>query len=494
MMDAKTLRIRLGQRFGIGFDGLTIPDEYVRLIREYKVGNVILFKRNVGSYEQLRKLCADLTALVRQETGLDPFIMIDEECGSVSRLAHIGVPTPCAMAIGATGDPQNAYSIGRIAGEELRAVGINLDLAPVLDCFTNPDNTVCGNRCFASDPEKVSRFGIAYIHGLQEAGVIACGKHFPGHGDTAVDSHLSLPTVNKPLEVMEKNELVPFSAAIEAGVESIMSAHVVFPAIEPNAPGTVSRQVLTGLLREKMGFDGLILSDGMEMKAVYDLYGIPGGSLRALNAGVDIALICHSAEEAEKTMNRLEKAYEDGDLAEKNVIDHYQRILKYKSKLAAGDVREPAFATEAQFAEAQRIMEASISLLNAPDGQHLPRIAADTAVFGTRGRRNSLANDENALHAASMVAEALGARYIEELPAEFPPTALVLMDPSPDVQRVKEMAERLLAAGTKVNAVSLFTPRCLDLLPDNVWKIAAWQYDELALRALIQWIREHVSA
>ena len=185
----------------------------------------------------------------------------------------------------ATGKTENAYQIGSIIGQELRAAGFNLNLAPVLDVCTKPDSAN-GNRIFSAQPEEVAAFGRAYIQGLAHEGILATGKHFPGHGDTNVDSHFSLPVVQKDRETIEQTELVSFKAAIDSGIHAIMSAHVVYPSLDPACvPATVSRPILTGLLREQLGFKGLLLSDGMEMKAVMDLYGIEDAVWRALCAG-----------------------------------------------------------------------------------------------------------------------------------------------------------------------------------------------------------------
>ena len=280
------LKLLLGQCLSVGFDGPVIPEEYEQLIREYKIGNVLLFKRNVKSYEQLKKLCDSLNALILRETGHPPFIMTDEECGSVSRIAHIAAPTPCAMACGQTGDPHNAFILGQIAGQELRAAGINMGMGPVLDCYSNPNNAVIGNRSFGRDPAQVTQYGLEFMRGLQSAGVFPCAKHFPGHGDTAVDSHLALPLIDKPEEALWQTELFPFVQAAENGIESFMTAHVVVPALDPSRlPATLSGPIMTGLLRQKMGYQGILFSDGMEMKAVMDLYGIEEATCRALAAG-----------------------------------------------------------------------------------------------------------------------------------------------------------------------------------------------------------------
>ena len=490
-MNPEELRLRLGQRICVGFAGYEFTDEERKLIREYKIGNIILFKRNIKSREQLKSLCDDARKMILEETGIQPFIMIDEECGGVSRLAHITVPTPCAMAIGATGDPENAKKIARNVGEELRAVGINFDLAPVLDCFTNPNNTVCGNRCFAVSPDEVSSYGLAYIQGLHDAGVMACGKHFPGHGDTDVDSHLALPVVNKRMSEMEKTELVPFKEAIKYGIDAIMSTHVVFPAVERGTPATVSRRVMTGLLREKMGFKGLILSDSMDMKAVKDLYGIPEGTLRALRAGVDIVLICYTVADGSEAIKYIEKAYEDGQLDPEEISKHFQHIVNRKAGITEDDNLIHPFGTLEQADSAREIMKISISLINAPGGKRLPEIDSETVVFGTKGRRNTLANDENTYIAAREFAKALGARYIEKELQGTPKTAVVFLDNQPDADGVIDQTKELSRKGTEVIAVSLFTPRCLDQLPDSIWKVAAWQYDRLAVEALIDRVNEH---
>ena len=258
-----------------------------------------------------------LHCLIRMETGLPPMILLDEEGGTVSRLGELGSVSPSAMAQGATGDPENAFRVGRMIGQELRAVGVNFNCAPILDCNTNPKNPVIGVRSFGGDPEKVADFGAAYARGLREAGVIACGKHFPGHGDTETDSHLGLPVVNKSLEEIERVELVSFRRAIEEKIDALMTAHVVFPALEPERiPSTVSRKVMTGLLREKMGFEGLIVTDCMEMDAIKRQFGSARGALMALQAGVDMTLICHTETFQREAAELIVEAMQDGRLSD----------------------------------------------------------------------------------------------------------------------------------------------------------------------------------
>ncbi len=284
---------KVGQRFVAGFHGTTVPDDFVELVKKYKVGNVILFKRNVESAEQLKKLCDDLQELIMKETGLPAFITIDQEGGAVTRLPEECAIVPCAMAMASTGNVENAYQSGVITGKELNAIGVNFDLAPVMDTNSNANNPVIGVRSFGDQPETVANYGTAMIRGL-EGYVISCAKHFPGHGDTAVDSHLGLPTVDKSMAELEACELVPFKAAIDAGVSAIMTTHILFPQIETTGvPATMSKTIMQGVLRGKLGFKGLIISDCMMMQAIATYYGTVPGALAAVNAGVDLICICH---------------------------------------------------------------------------------------------------------------------------------------------------------------------------------------------------------
>lgn len=497
-MNGSEFRKTLGQRLSVGFDGFTVPDEFAQLVREYKVGNVILFRRNIQSRDQLRRLCADLTELILRETGLPPFIMLDEECGSVSRLAHIGTPTPSAMAIGATGDPSNAHAVGRMIGEELRAVGVNFNLAPVLDVNTNPLNPVIGIRSFGGAPEQVAAMGVAYARGLQEAGVIACGKHFPGHGDTAVDSHIGLPLVEKSADEVRRLELVSFRAAIAAGIDAIMSAHVIFPALEPDrVPSTVSRQVLTGLLREELGFKGLIISDGMEMRAVMDMFGIENASCRALNAGVDVALICHSAQQASDTMDYIECAVAAGtfDLAQNDAS--FARIAAVKARMDTSFGDPAVFGSEDHKAQSRAILRSAIRVLHAPDGQPLPGMA-NALFFGAPNQQASQASDAEELDAARECAVRLGGTYVSDALArrdELLATAkgmravLLLSHNAANLADLIALGNALAEAGAAVTAVAMTTPYCLDAVSDRAWKLAVYQYDMMGIIALTDVLR-----
>ena len=488
-MDEEKTRL-LGQCLAVGFDGFHIPEEYRALVRRCKIGNVLLFRRNVESFAQLKALCAELNALILQETGCPPFILAGEEGGSVSRLGHIAGATPCPMAIGATGEKENAYLIGRWIGQSLRAVGINVDTAPVLDCFSNPDNTVIGTRSFGETPQKAADFGLAFMKGLQSAGVMACGKHFPGHGDTAVDSHLALPLIDKPEEALWQTELFPFVQAAENGIESFMTAHVLVPALDPSRlPATLSGPIMTGLLRQKMGYQGILFSDGMEMKAVMDLYGIEEATCRALAAGCDIALICHSASQAKSTMEYLDRAVSEGRLSLRDVRDRCRRIALWKQKLLPPQGTQADFSSPQRQRDCLRVMVQSLRLLHAPKGKPLPPLGKRTLFLGPPARPASIASDGAPLNGPHWLAQALGGvdggLTGEGSAWDEIDSAVGLLSPHPGLPAVQQALGCLAQRGVPTAAVSLYTVKCLDNLPESVWKICAWQYDTLALQALL---------
>ena len=487
------MRFKIGQRLVVGFDGLEVPPEYVELVKRYKVGNTLLFRRNLKSYEQLKALCASLRELIVRETGIEPFIMIDEECGGVSRLAGIAAETPCALGIGATGDPENAYRIGKVIGQELRAVGINFNLAPVMDCLTNPDSAL-GNRAFADTPEKVAEYGTAYMRGVQETGVFACAKHFFGLGDSATDSHLGLPVLNKTAEEIENCELVSFRAAIDAGIKGVTSAHLVCPAFEPERiPGTVSRKIMTGLLREKLGFRGISLTDGMEMNAVMDLYGIEEGTRRALAAGVDMALICHSEEQAAAACEHIYKAIENGQMDRDEIDARFAHITDMKKSLPLPSGDKIEFGNVVQKALAESIMREAVNVVSAPQGQPLPALDESTVFLGVPAKAASFASDEVPLDAAARCAEAFHGKRIgldEDVPAGTK-SAVVFLNRHPDNDQAVAAAERLARAGIRTIAVCMNVPIVSGGLSSAVWQVRAWQYDKIALGAVIDLLRKN---
>lgn len=345
--DFTSLMHQIGQRMMVGFDGPELDDKVIDLIRKYKIGNVILFAWNITGKEQLARLCRQIQELVLQETGKPAWIAIDQEGGAVSRLPADTTRVPGAMAIAATGNPENARAAGRITGEELRALGVNFNLAPVLDVNVSDANPVIGVRSYGDRPETVIRYALEMMNGLHEGGVLSCGKHFPGHGDTSVDSHLALPTVDKSLEQLRATELAPFKAAVDAGIPAIMTSHIMFPQLDPQYPATMSRRILTDLLRQEMGFEGLVLTDCMEMKAIQHSFGTVKGALHAVKAGVDLVLVSHTAATAEAVALAIREAVESGDIDRGEWEQSLAKQADWKARFLGGAVTEPGQAGSA---------------------------------------------------------------------------------------------------------------------------------------------------
>ncbi|HLO01535.1 MAG TPA: beta-N-acetylhexosaminidase [Symbiobacteriaceae bacterium] len=330
-----SLSSRAGELVMIGFPGTELDRSFATQIKEDGIGGVILFTRNVVDGAQLRSMTEALQALVPAELPL--LISIDQEGGIVSRIAPAaGTAFPGNMALGATGSAELTEAAARAVGEELRALGINFNLAPVLDVNNNPRNPVIGVRSFGEDPALVAALGNAAVRGYQRAGVLACGKHFPGHGDTAVDSHLAFSAVPHGKERLEAVELVPFKAAIEEGIAAIMTAHVGFPAYEPEEgrPATLSHAVLTGLLREELGYDGLVITDCMEMKAIADGVGTVPAAVEAIKAGADIVLISHTQETQRAAVKAIAAAIESGEIPAERAEAALNRVTKARKQVA----------------------------------------------------------------------------------------------------------------------------------------------------------------
>lgn len=281
---------RAGQRLVIGFAGPAVDDGLRALVREIRPGGFCLFRRNVVDPAQVRELNRELATLGDPA----PLRTVDQEGGRVQRVREPATPWPPMRSLGARS--KHVAAVSTAMATELRAMGFDLNFAPVADVDSNPDNPVIGDRSFGNDPDEVAERVVAFALAHQAAGVMACAKHFPGHGDTSVDSHLDLPTVTRSEASLRATELVPFARAVSAGVASVMSSHVVFPALDRELPATLSPVVIPKLLRGELGFDGVVFSDDMEMKAVADRWPVPDQVELGSRAGVDVFLVCEHAD------------------------------------------------------------------------------------------------------------------------------------------------------------------------------------------------------
>lgn len=335
-----TLEEQIGQLLVVGFWGTTPSPEVIDLIRNYHIGGIILFSRNVQDAQQVLELTHRLQMIaIRARHRAPLLIAIDQENGMVQRLGRGTTLFPGNMALGAIGSEQVVYNVAQATGRELKALGINMNLAPVVDVNNNPANPVIGVRSFGEDPHQVARLAAAAVKGYRAAGVISDLKHFPGHGDTAVDSHLALPTISSTLEQLEAIELVPFKSGIEAGADSVMIAHISFPALthQEALPATVSPALVRGLLREKLGFDGVIISDCMEMNAVAETIGTERAAVMALQAGVDLVLVSHTYARQLGSIEAIQLALQAGDLPPEVVHRAAERVLRLKDRFLSWD-------------------------------------------------------------------------------------------------------------------------------------------------------------
>lgn len=324
-----TSREKIGQLFMVGFMGTTVTSELASFIKEYKPGGVILFSRNLESVEQIVELTNDLQRCSPQSPLL---ISIDQEGGRVSRLPKgFTIFPPCEL-IGRCNSGELAYAVAATTAKELRAVGINMNMAPVLDVNSNPDNPVIGDRAFGSISDVVSEMALVTAAGLQDNKVVACGKHFPGHGDTNADSHKELPVVEASRERLETVELPPFRRAAAAGIETMMTAHVLYKALDDRLPATLSPDIITHLLREQMQYDGVVLTDDLEMHAIVDHYGPGDAAVRAFLAGCDVLLICKDRDREIAAFESVEKAVASGTIATKRLDQSVTRIQGVKQR------------------------------------------------------------------------------------------------------------------------------------------------------------------
>lgn len=326
-----TLDEKLGQLVIVGIDGYSLDENARRMIENYHVGGFILFGRNVKDSDQLLSL---VNALKRAnaQNKVPLFMSVDEEGGRVSRMPEEIIELPTNGMVGKVNSGDFSYKIGGILAEEIKSFGFSINFAPILDINSNPENPVIGDRSFGADPKVVSKLGVQTMKGIQERGVIPVVKHFPGHGDTSVDSHIGLPAVNNDIERLKSFELIPFKDAIKNRAEAVMVAHILLNKIDPDNPASLSKTIITDVLRKQMNFEGIVVTDDMTMGAIAKNYSISDAAVKSINAGADIVLVCHGYDNETAVLNALKKAVENGAITDQRVDESVYRILELKQK------------------------------------------------------------------------------------------------------------------------------------------------------------------
>ena len=318
-----------GLFFTVGVKATELSAEERLFFKEAGLGGFILYQRNLSDPEQIVALCRSLWGLGAEYA---PFIVIDAEGGRVHRLPPPFTHFPAPALIGQRNEADLAYRLGKATAAELALVGINLNLAPVLDVNSNPQNPVIGDRAFAGDPAKVIRLSEKWTEGLRDGGIIPCAKHFPGHGHTDRDSHLDLPVIDRSLDELRATEFPPFIDACRNGIEALMTAHVLYPALDPKLPATLSEPIVNGLLRHQLSYDGVVFSDDMEMKAIRDHYGLEEAALLAVGAGIDVLLYGHELDRALTAFEFLCARAETEPALRTRVENSYERIAQLKRR------------------------------------------------------------------------------------------------------------------------------------------------------------------
>ncbi len=327
-MSLSQLKEDAGRMLVAGFDGPTLPHHVRRSLGDGSLGGVILFARNVETPEQVASLNAEVYAACPDRL---PMVSVDQEGGRVQRIKDPATRIPPMGLVGATGDADLCAKVGEVIGDELEAMGFNTDFAPIADVFTNPENTVIGDRAFGTEPEICGRMAGAMMLGLTTSGITPCAKHFPGHGDTLLDSHFDLPQVDHDVERLRRVELRPFQRLIAARVPMIMTAHIMVPAIDTSHPITFSQQGISELLRQRLHFGGVVVSDDLEMKAVADRYSIEEMMALGVRAGVDLYLVCHTHEKWVEAFEALVRMGEKTSHDRERIAMSAGRIRKLES-------------------------------------------------------------------------------------------------------------------------------------------------------------------
>jgi beta-N-acetylhexosaminidase len=455
----------------VGFEGARAADAPLAQLRAFGPGAIVLFGRNVGSASDF----TDLVAAARAIAEPAPLIAVDQEGGRVARLGDALVaPLPAAMAVGASGDPALCETLGLLAGRDLARCGISVDFAPVADLALVPANTVIGSRAFGDDPHAVARFAAAFARGLERGGVAAALKHFPGHGDTAIDSHLALPHVTASAALLRSRDLVPFAASIaEEAASIVMTAHVLVDAFDAQRPATLAPAVISGLLRDELGFDGVVCTDALEMDAIASTVGACAGAVAALAAGADLLLIVHDLATARDAAAAIVAAVSDGTLPRSRLEEAVRRVGALRERYAVPAPFGGAVDAAAPLAAARRAVTRIRGDLRLRADRPVTVISFEGASFdGAGGERSEIPTLSAALRARRWKSE------VWRVPAAPDPDDIDLL-----LAQLPSLGDRNVVFTTRrahlIPAQRTAVERLLGASPDAIVIAAREPYDAL---------------
>ncbi|BCL77753.1 beta-glucosidase [Ktedonobacteria bacterium brp13] len=502
--DSMTLEQQIGQTLMVGFGGTTVSQEVIDLIQHYHIGNIILFSRNVRDAEQMHTLTHSLQKAAREAGHTHPLLIaIDQENGIVQRLGEAATLFPGNMALGAIGSEKIASEVAWATGRELKAFGINMNLAPVVDVNNNASNVVIGVRSFGEDAQLVARLGSAMVKGYQDAGIIACLKHFPGHGDTTIDSHLALPTIPHTLERLDAVELVPFRSGIAAGAESVMLAHINFPTLNQIdiLPATLSSTVIQGLLRHKLGYKGVILSDCLEMGAIANTFGTERAAVMGLQAGIDLVLVSHHYTQQRGSFVAIKEAVQAGTLAPLIVQQAAERVLDLKARYLSWDDTRVDIDYAAHEQLQDQAYELSTTLVRNEDALLPLHLDAGEKIAIVSPQRNTMTMVEDRYYSDKMLLDIIQqyhsntnilpvvpeANYREVLLNASDTDIFIVVTANAylDEEQAK-IVQFLVSTGRRVIGMSVRNPYDLQAYPQLRTYIVAYEYTRPALLAAVR--------
>ena len=500
LLSRMTLKEKIGQMILASIEVSRMDAGTREFLCKNHIGNVILFGKNCAGRAALAQLNAEIQHTVMAENGLPALIAIDQEGGCVTRLRSEATVFPSAMVIARTGDPANAYKVGRMMGGELRALGINLDCAPVLDTLSGPAE----RRYYGQTVQSIADYGCAMARGLRDAGVLACGKHFPGHEQTGADTHFGFVVDNTPRDTLMNSCLTPFCRAMSEDLASVMVSHVCFPALDDtDTPCSMSAPVIQGVLRGQLGYQGLVISDGLQMHAILDQYGAPQGCVQAALAGCDLLIIGNGGDNADPTgkdvqtpcIRALCDAVADGTLPMARVDESVRRILACKLALGwtmpARDAASQDWSNHAALADALAETGVTVQdphgLLPLPAGTLFIARASGTGTGVTEGDR--ITESFAPLAARRLGGQCAVYHTVEELPeladvCAAAPAVVFAFGTREEAAAAAQAAEALAAHNPRFCAVCLAEPDALQHYPFAASTVSAWDRTEPAMRAV----------